>query len=79
MLGSMIGFNCVYGWEWIFWREAHEYVMSPFGVFLWATSTTCDLVYPFVLWRVQQTERVLSDGKKVSGIDKGSNKVKMSL
>ena len=62
----MIGFYAVYGWDWLFWREAHEYFMSPFGMFLWVTALVCDLVYPFVLWEVQKTEVVLADGRKVA-------------
>jgi hypothetical protein len=64
--GSVIGFYAIYGWNWYFWREAHEYFMSPFGMFLWVTSLICDLVYPFVLWKVQKTEVVLVDGRKVA-------------
>ena len=67
MAGSVIGFYLVYGWDWYFWREAHEYVMSPFGIFLWGTSLICDGVYAYVLWSVQQTEYVMGDGRKVAG------------
>ncbi|KAI9776735.1 MAG: hypothetical protein M1839_009379 [Geoglossum umbratile] len=66
-LGSVIGFYLVYGWEWYFWREAHEYFMSPFALFLWVTSFICDCVYPYVLWRIKNTEKVLGDGRRVGG------------
>ena len=65
--GSVVGLYLVYGWEWFFWREAHEYFMSPFAIFLWGTSFTCDGVYAYALWRVQKTELVLEDGRKVAG------------
>jgi len=67
VLGSVIGLYGAYAWEWYFWREAHEYFMSPFSVFLWMTSLLCDCLYPFVLWQVRKTERILEDGRKVSG------------
>jgi hypothetical protein len=52
---------------WFLWREAHEYFMSPFGVFLWGTALACDLVYPFVFAEVRKTEEVLPDGSKLAG------------
>jgi hypothetical protein len=64
-LGSVIGFYLVYGWEWYFWTEAHEYFMSPFALFLWVSSVICDFIYPYALWHIQKTEKVLPDGKKV--------------
>ncbi|KAI9651522.1 MAG: hypothetical protein M1829_002700 [Trizodia sp. TS-e1964] len=64
-LGSIIGFNFMYAWEWYFWREAHEYFMSPFAVFLWASSLLCDFIYPYALWRIKKSERVLLYGRKV--------------
>lgn len=57
----------VYGWEWYFWTEAHEYFMSPFALFLWVTSLICDCIYPYVLWQVQRTEKTLESGRKVRG------------
>ena len=66
-----------YGWAWYFWREAHEYFMSPFGVFLWVTGLVCDLIYPFVLYQVLKTEKVLPDGSRVRGDDNISKKVAM--
>ena len=66
MLGSIIGFYMVFGWEWYFWSEAHEYFVSPFGIFLLMTALICDTVYPFVLWQIQKTETILGDGRKVA-------------
>ena len=66
-LGSMTGMYMHYGWAWYFWREAHEYFMSPFGIFLWATGLVCDLIYPFVFYHIRKTEKVLPDGRKVRG------------
>jgi len=43
--------------------------MSPFGLFLWGTGLVSDLIYPFVLYHVQNTERVLPDGRKARGKD----------
>ncbi len=64
-IGSIPGFYLVYGWDWYFWREAHEYFMSPFALFLWVTSLICDCVYPYALWRIKKkTEEVLGDGRK---------------
>jgi hypothetical protein len=64
-----------YGWAWYFWREAHEYFMSPFGIFLWGTGFVCDLIYPLVLYEVQRTEKVLPDGSRVRGGDSSLEKV----
>ncbi|KAK4998013.1 hypothetical protein LTR66_002684 [Elasticomyces elasticus] len=75
-LGSVIGFYFVYGWNWYFWREAHEYVMSPFAMFLWVSSVVCDCAYPYALWRIKKTEKVLPDGRKVHARDTGSQNEK---
>ncbi|KIW24688.1 uncharacterized protein PV07_10389 [Cladophialophora immunda] len=77
--GSIIGFYLVYGWEWYFWREAHEYVVSPFAVFLWATSFICDFAYPCMLLCVQKTEKVLPDGRKEAGESEISWEAKKSI
>ncbi|KAL3424677.1 hypothetical protein PVAG01_03958 [Phlyctema vagabunda] len=66
-LGSVVGLDAQYAWAWYYWRDAHEYFMSPFSVFLWSTGLLCDAVYPFVLWRVRKTERVAEDGRKIRG------------
>ncbi|KUJ24430.1 uncharacterized protein LY89DRAFT_679574 [Mollisia scopiformis] len=67
MLGSVFGLYGNYGWEWWMWREAHEYFMSPFAVFMWVTCLVCDLVYPFFFARIRRTEKVLLDGRKAPG------------
>ena len=54
-------------WQWYWWREANEYVMSPFAIFLCVIGFGCDLAYGAVLWQVKKTERVLEDGRKVRG------------
>jgi hypothetical protein len=59
----------VYGWDWYFWREAHEYIMTPFAMFLWITSMVCDCVYPYALWQIQKVEIVLANGRKVQAKD----------
>jgi len=46
--------------------------MSPFSVFLWGTSLIIDCVYPFVLWRIKNTEIVLKDGRKMAGVAGGN-------
>lgn len=75
-LGSIIGFYLVYGWEWVFWRDAHEYFMSPFAMFMWVSSMICDSIYPYVLWRVRKTERSLPDGRKTRAYDMWSESQK---
>lgn len=67
--GSLIGLYLNYGCMWYLWREAHEYFMSPFGIFLWGTALVCDLIYPFVFAEVRKTEDVLEDGSKMAGLD----------
>lgn len=66
-LGSIIGLYFQYGWAWYYWREAHEYFMSSFGILLWGTGLACDLVYPFFFYHVRKTEKVLPDGTKTRG------------
>ncbi|TVY18345.1 Terpene cyclase andB [Lachnellula arida] len=68
--GSLIGLYLNYGAMWYMWREAHEYFMSPFGIFLWGTALVCDLIYPFVFAEIRKTEEVLPDGRKVAGGNK---------
>lgn len=65
-LGSMVGLYMNYGWAWYMWREAHEYFMSPFGIFLWGTGLVCDLIYPFAFAGIKKTEMVLLDGRKAA-------------
>ena len=66
-LGSIIGMYMYYGWAYYYWKEAHEYFLSPFAIFLWCTGLVCDLIYPFVFYHIRKTEKVLPDGKKVRG------------
>jgi hypothetical protein len=67
MLGSVIGLYLNYGWAWYFWREAHEYFMSPFGVFIWGSGLVLDLAYAIIFWKVKITEEVFSDIRKIQG------------
>ncbi len=66
-LGTLIGLDMVYAWSWYAWREATEYFLNPFAIFLWSTNVVCDLIYPFVFARIRRTERVLQDGRKAAG------------
>ncbi|KAF2838696.1 hypothetical protein M501DRAFT_935173 [Patellaria atrata CBS 101060] len=66
-IGSFLGLPVGYGILWYHWREAHEYFMSPFSVFMWTTTTISDVIYPFLLAYVRKTERTLSDGRKLPG------------
>jgi hypothetical protein len=76
-LGSVVGLYINYGWAWYMWREAHEYFMSPFGVFLWGTGLVCDLIYPFAFVRIKRTEILLPYGRKGAvGSDKKDKKNK---
>lgn len=64
-MGSVLGLYLYFGLAWYFWPEAHGYFVSPFGVFLWGSGLVSDLVYPFLLYRIRQTEKILPDGRKV--------------
>jgi hypothetical protein len=64
--GSITGLYCNYAWAWYFWREAHEYVLTPFSIFLCGTALLCDLAYPFVLASVLKTELVLPTGRNAN-------------
>ena len=66
--GSLLGLDLNYFWMWLYWREAHEYFMSPFGIALWGTGLACDLVYPFVFYQIRKRETVLPDGSKAPGL-----------
>ncbi|KAJ9149325.1 hypothetical protein NKR23_g4203 [Pleurostoma richardsiae] len=67
MLGSISGLLLCNGALWWYWPEAHGYFVNPFGIFLDLTWLLCDLAYPFLLWKVRQTERALADGRLISG------------
>jgi hypothetical protein len=75
-VGSITGLYCNYAWAWYFWREAHEYVMTPLAIFLCGTALLCDLIYPFVLASVKNTELLLPDGRKIGSESRDSPKVK---
>lgn len=64
-LGTLAA-DAYYVWRWWFWNELHEYVGSPFGLFLWAGSLGLDLIYGVILVQVQANERTLPDGRKES-------------
>ncbi|PSR83574.1 hypothetical protein BD289DRAFT_369842 [Coniella lustricola] len=64
--GTLVGLNINYGWAWYAWREAHGYFMSAPGIFLWASTTICDIAYAFVFAYVKRRERVLPDGSKAA-------------
>ncbi|KAH9215122.1 hypothetical protein DL95DRAFT_523429 [Leptodontidium sp. 2 PMI_412] len=66
-LGSLVGLHANYGWMWYYWREGHEYFMSPFSIFLWVTALVTDFVYPFAFAYIRKTEKVGPDGRKVAG------------
>lgn len=66
-LGTATGMYAYYAWRWYFWPEAHDYFTNPFALLLGAVGFLADAVYPFVFAHVRRTERVLSDGRKVSG------------
>lgn len=52
---------------WWYWPEAHEFIVSPLAAAVWGTSLACDAAYPFLLWRVRRTERILPNGQVVRG------------
>lgn len=69
-VGSLCGIVLCNAVMWWYWPEAHGFVVSPLGVALWGTAVVCDLVYPFVLWRVRKTEMVAPDGRIIRTTDK---------
>jgi hypothetical protein len=71
-IGSLTGMCMNYGWARYFWREAHEYFMDPFGIFLWGTGLVCDLIYPFILYQVR---KALPYGRRVREDDGTQSKV----
>ncbi|KAH8890276.1 hypothetical protein GQ53DRAFT_747725 [Thozetella sp. PMI_491] len=64
-LGTVFGLMLSPFLLWWYWPAAHEYIYHPLAVFLCGTSVMCDIVYPFVLWNVRQTEIKLADGSLV--------------
>ncbi|KAI1097131.1 hypothetical protein F4804DRAFT_328531 [Jackrogersella minutella] len=64
-IGSLCGLGFCNGLLWWYWPEAHSYFLQPMSIFMCGLSLLCDIVYPFVLRRVRQTERVMFDGRLV--------------
>ncbi|KAL5114008.1 hypothetical protein ACEQ8H_008113 [Pleosporales sp. CAS-2024a] len=64
-VGSLVGLNANYIYNWCAWPDAHGYVANPFAVLMMVTWVVADLAYLVVLYRVRQTEVVLGDGRKV--------------
>ncbi len=62
-MGTLIGLIMVNFLLWWYWPTAHAYIINPFGVFLYGSSMACDLIYPFVLRSIRQTEVRLPDGR----------------
>lgn len=52
---------------WWYWPDGYSWMVHPFGVFLWGTSIACDIVYPFILHHVRQSEVQLPDGSLMRG------------
>ncbi|KZV87159.1 hypothetical protein EXIGLDRAFT_711894 [Exidia glandulosa HHB12029] len=51
-LGTAFGLYGYYGYRWWLWPEGHEYVVTPFSLFLCSVALLADLVYPIVFARV---------------------------
>ena len=73
-MGSLLGMEFVNGLLWWYWPEAHGFFVNPLGVFLCATAVMCDLVYPYLLWKVRKSEQILPSGRIVRGRACGSKK-----
>lgn len=65
-LGTVSGLGLSSAVLWYWWPEAHGYFVNPFGIFILGTAVVTDLVYPFCLWKIRQTEVVLPGGRIVS-------------
>lgn len=65
MAGTVFGMLVCNGILWHWWPEAHGYFTNPFGIFMCGTSLLSDIVYPFVLRKVRQTEKILAGGRIV--------------
>jgi hypothetical protein len=66
-MGSVFGLPITNGLLWYYWPEAHGYFLNPFGISMLGTCLVCDIVYPYVLWRVRKSETILPDGRIVRG------------
>ncbi|KAL8386795.1 hypothetical protein RB595_010381 [Gaeumannomyces hyphopodioides] len=65
-LGSAAG---MFGFEallWWYWPEQHGFFANHFHLFLSSIYLGADLIYPFVLYQVMQTEVILPDGRHIS-------------
>ncbi|ORY58490.1 uncharacterized protein BCR38DRAFT_447456 [Pseudomassariella vexata] len=78
-VGSVSGMGLCNALLWWYWPEAHGYFLHPLGVFMCGLSLLCDLSYPFLLWQVRRTERMLPDGRLVAGDVVVSSKVDKTL
>ncbi|KAL1853917.1 hypothetical protein Daus18300_011659, partial [Diaporthe australafricana] len=65
-IGTISGMGVCNAILWYYWPEAHGYFLNPLGMFICGTALLCDLVYPFALWQVRQTEVALPDGRIIS-------------
>ncbi|KAI6579242.1 hypothetical protein MCOR06_010169 [Pyricularia oryzae] len=61
--GGMFGFTYH---SYYYWPEQHGFFANPFHLFLSSIYLIPDIIYPFVLYRVQQTEIILPDGRHMS-------------
>ncbi|KAK4161695.1 hypothetical protein QBC43DRAFT_336949 [Cladorrhinum sp. PSN259] len=66
-LGTLVGPVLGYIPLWLYWPEAHGYVVSWLSAFIWGPAIACDLAYPFVLRRFRRSEVVLPDGRVTGG------------
>lgn len=56
-LGTLLGLYAYYGFRWWFWPEGHEYVATPFALFLCGVGALADCLYPFALALIKAAER----------------------
>lgn len=59
----MFGFEALLWWH---WPEQHGFFTNHFHLFLSSIYLGADIIYPFVLYRVMQTEVILPDGRHIS-------------
>ncbi|KAK8105423.1 hypothetical protein PG999_008782 [Apiospora kogelbergensis] len=76
-LGSLFGMGVCSGLLWWYWPEAHSYWTLPMSIFMCGLSFACDVAYPFVLWRVRQTEKMLPDGRLIGAHESELDKAKV--
>ncbi|EJD41449.1 hypothetical protein AURDEDRAFT_115506 [Auricularia subglabra TFB-10046 SS5] len=63
-LGSVVGFNVYYGFRWWYWPEGHDYVVTPFGLFLASAGLCADLIYPVIFAHIRANERAVETRKQ---------------